>query len=134
MKKSKKSIQNGYVSLLSVLIIGSVGTSIAVSLLLMGQGRLHAAYSLQIAAQALSVTDGCVEEALLEISQDSNTTGGTSVVIGPHTCSYFIENSSGENKIISASTTISNVVQRVRVTTSSTSPLSIQFWNPVESF
>ena len=74
--------QPGYITLLSVLIVGAVGVAISTSLVLLGLGNSLTGFALQQMYQAKALSDACAENALLEIRNSTSFTGSGSLTLG----------------------------------------------------
>jgi hypothetical protein len=63
-KSKRESQQNGVAALLTVVIIGAATLVMAYGASLLGLGELSIGYAEQKGAEAFSLADGCMEEAL----------------------------------------------------------------------
>lgn len=119
----------GYVLLMSVLILGAVGIAITVSLLLFGTGNLSTLNYWQKSTQAKAITDGCTEEALQQIRDNSSYSGTVTTPVGSGSCTYAVENLGGNNRSVSVSGTDGIAVRRVSILIDQLNPqLNIAFW------
>jgi len=119
----------GYVLLMSVLILGAVGVAITVSLLLFGTGTLSSLNCWQQSIQARMVADGCAEEALQQIRDNSSYSGTFTIPIGSGSCTYTVNNLGGDNRSISAGGSVGIAVRRVSITIDQLNPqLNITSW------
>lgn len=120
--------QNGYIILLSVMLIGAVSVTIAVSLLAMGIGSGQSSLSLQRSKQAKAMAQSCMDEALYNIYQNNSYTGTASTTIAGLTCNFTVTNTGGSNRRVDAWSNIYGVVQKTRVELDSVSPINITSW------
>jgi hypothetical protein len=67
---------NGFAALLTVVIIGASAFIIAFSSSIIGLGELDMGYTVSGAGEALSIADGCMDEALERLRKESSYTGG----------------------------------------------------------
>ncbi len=115
----------GYITLLSVLIVGAVGTAIAVSLLLLGVGASRTSFALEQSHQVKALTNACVEEALEVIRETNLFSGTTTLVIGAGSCSFGISLGAGEIRRVFASSTIGTITRKASTTVSAINPVIV---------
>ncbi len=119
----------GYVLLMSVLILGAVGIAITASLLLFGTGNMSTLNYWQQSTQAKAIADGCAEEALQQIRDNSSYSGTVITPVGSDSCTYTVENLGGNNRSISVSGTVGIAVRRVSILIDQLNPrLNIASW------
>lgn len=132
MKISNRNNENGYVALLSVLIVGAAATAIALTLLLTGTDSQKSSLVTQRSMQARSLATACAEEALQQMHDDTAFTGTDTLNIGQGSCTYTVTNTGGTNRIIDASGTVGDVVRKIQVyATIETLSISITSWQEV---
>ena len=119
---------NGYILLISVVILGAIATAIAVALLFLGSGDSKNAISHQQSEQAKSAVNACMEEALEQIRESTVFTGTNSIVINNGVCTYTVTNTGGQNRTITASSTVSGVTRRATVSVTAINPKIIASW------
>lgn len=129
------SLQRGYITLISVLIIGAVGLAIATSLILLGLGSSRTGFALEQSDQAKGLAMACAEEALQQIRDSTPFVGAGTVTLGQGTCTYTVTNTGGQTRLIIASGTVGSVVRKVRITISQINPtIIISSWQEVADF
>lgn len=122
MRENINKIKNGYIALISVLIIGAVGLSIVVSLVLLSVGSSRTSFALEQSNQAMALADTCAEEALQQIwNLDTYTASNVSISLGQGNCVYTVSSASVP-KTITASGIVGIVVRRVSITVDSLHP------------
>lgn len=122
--------QKGFSLLLAVLVFGTVGSSIALYLLLTGSRAYHAADILKKSHQAQKLADACAELALNALSQCPTVLTAT-VDIDGNQCSYLIE-PRDPGAIITAQATVDSLVRRVKVdVTNTSSSIQIGSWQEI---
>ncbi|MBD3300459.1 MAG: hypothetical protein GF347_03850 [Candidatus Moranbacteria bacterium] len=136
MKTKKQKFNQGYVVLISVLIVSAIGITVAVSILL---SSINASQSNQImtdAAQARAYADSCVEEALSQLKGNQSFSGTGSLVFpDSSTCEYEVINLGGENTRINSVGYHRDTVQRFEVYLDNVTPsINIVSWKPVADF
>lgn len=128
-------INNGYVALISVLIIGSVGTAIAVSLILLGLGSSRTSFSLEQSNQTKALVNACVEEALQKIKDSTPFSGTGNLSLGQGSCTYTVTKLSGQNREIISSGAVGTIVRKAKITIDKINPdINIISWQEVEDF
>lgn len=130
-----KKLNDGYVTLISVLIIGAIGLTITLSLLLLGlsASRTSFAYEQQNTAQGLA--EACTEEGLQQIRNSTPFTGGGTLNLSTGDCSYSVTSQGGEDRTIEASATVGGVVRKIKVIIDKINPsIQIVTWQNVADF
>lgn len=123
---------NGYITLISVLIIGAVGVAIAGSLLLLGLGSSRTSFALQQSNQAKALANACMEEALQRISDSIPFTGTGILTLGQGTCTYTVTSTGGQNRTITSSGTVGTIIRKVSVAITKITPsIVISSWQEV---
>ncbi len=125
----------GYVTLVSVLILGAVGVAIAVALLTLGLGASRTAFVAEQSASARALADSCVEEALEQIEQSNTYTGTASLTLGQGSCTYTVTSQGNQDRTLTASGTVGTVVRKVKVVISKITPsFTFSTWQEVADF
>lgn len=128
----KNPYNKGYTILISVLLIGAVGTSIVTSILLLGLGAAQSHFSLQQSYQAKALANLCAEEALQQIRSNTNFTGSNTLTIGSGSCSYTITNNGGQSRTITSLGTIGSIIRKNQILVSNINPqIQISSWQEV---
>jgi len=126
--------QNGYVTLISVLLVGAVGLATAVSLLFIGFNNSSTAFTMEQSNQAKALANACAEEALKQISNLISFTGQGNLSLGRGNCIYNVS-ANGNGKIITSSGTVSNIIRKVKITVDATTPkINVASWQEVADF
>lgn len=128
--------RGGYITLISVLVIGAVGIAIATSLILLGISFSRTSFAVEQSSQARALSNACAEEALQQI-KDSPSYTGTSGLRAPGlgVCSYIVQSQGGQNRTIFSTGTVGNVVRKVKIVIVSVSPsITISTWQEVALF
>ncbi len=118
-------MERGYITLISVLLVGAVGTAIATSLLLSGISSSDTSLAAVQSAEARSLADACAEEALQQIRLSTSFSGYGSLQGTHGACGYLVVNTGGSNRTISASSTVGLVVRKVSVSVTGIMPLIV---------
>ena len=114
---------NGYATLLSVLIVGTVGSTIALVLLVLGIKAGKSSSALEGGMMAHTVSEACVEAALKQIVSATSYTGTATINLGPGVCTYTVTQPTSPTRLITTSSTVGVAVRKmtVNVTINSTS-------------
>jgi hypothetical protein len=130
-----KKSQKGYIALISVLLISSIGIALMVAVIASGISATKTDYSLQQSGSARSIASSCAEEALEKIIETGTTSSNSSLVIGSGTCLYLITSKNGQNITINATGTLGTVFSKIKVVISTTSPsILLSSWEEVADF
>lgn len=125
----------GYITLLSVLILSAVGLAISVSLILLGIGSSKTSFALEQSAQAKYLTQACVETALQEINDSVPFTGSGGLILGQGTCEYTVSSGGGQNRTIIASSTVGAIIRKAKIEIDAITPkINIIYWQEVADF
>ena len=125
----------GYITLISVLVVGAVGLAIATSILLLGLGSSRTSFAVEQSAQARWLATACAEEALEQIRISASFVGTNNLSLGQGTCTYIVTSQGGENRTITASGTVGTVVRKVEVLISRINPtITVSTWQEVGDF
>jgi hypothetical protein len=144
MKYGLKTLNRGYVALLSVMLIAAISTAVAFSLLLLSASNAATTYTLIQAAQARAIANACAEAALGMIRYSVGNSAYVST-IGPYTigsgngsgsCTYTITSTgTAEGRKIQASGTVGTLVKKVQVTITNVAPsFTVSSWQEVTDF
>lgn len=124
--------ENGYVALLSVLIVGAASLTIALAMLITGTDSQKATLVTQQSAQARHLATACAEEALQQMHDTTTFTGTNSMNLGQGSCGYTVTNTGGSNRTVDTSGTVNGIVRRVKIyVTITASSISITSWQEV---
>lgn len=127
--------QSGYITLLSVLIVGAVGVAISTSLVLLGLGNSRTGFALQQMYQAKALSDACAENALLEIRNSTSFTGSGSLTLGQGICSYTVTSQGGQNRTMTVTGVVGSVTRKAKITLSKITPdITVASWKEAGDF
>lgn len=127
--------KNGYVVLITVLLVGAVGLSIAISIILLGLGQARSGATTDQLNQARAAANTCAEEGLQQIRDLDSYTGTGNLSLDNGTCEYTVIDQGGDNREIRASGTVGQIERKIKVTTDSISPtINIVSWQELSDF
>lgn len=130
--------EGGFVTLLSIMIIGAITAAIMTTVVLVGIGATKNSLTDNSDRQALALADACAETALVLIQATTSYTSASAVTVSPlgaGSCTHQVTASGPNGKIIDASGTVGTVTRRIKVLLSATSPsLTVTSWQEVAAF
>ena len=122
----------GYVTLISVLIVGATGAAITVSIILLGLGVSRTSLAYQQLHQAKALAHGCAEEALEQIRSSTSFTGTGGLTLGQGTCAYTVSNTGGQTRSIVTSGTVGTIIRRNSLTITAINPrIIVSTWQEI---
>ena len=132
MKKRKR----GFITLMSVIVIGAVGTSVALTLLLLGTDSLRSTQNLFESAKTKSYVDACAEKALLSIRKNINYTRNKTTTYPDGSCVILpIEGSGSQTPTVKVESTVSGTKRRAKISVKQVSPqLKLNYWKEPADF
>ena len=122
----------GYVLLLSVLIVGAIGLSVTLSMLLLGVDSSRTSTVHEQAVRARGMSDACAEVALQKIRDEVSFVGDGQLELEGDICVYSVTKEAGEERTVTAVGTAGVAVRKVLVHVSEIDPvLTIEDWREV---
>ena len=135
---NKKFFQQGYVVLLSVVLLGAIGLTVAISLILLGLGGSRTGFSEQQSLEARALADSCAETALDSLRQDSGFAGNQTLTIGNGNCTINAVQFDGTVYTIQSFGVVGNVTRRLLVSAQRQTDPSVHMelisWQEVADF
>ncbi len=126
------STRNGFITLVSTLVAGAVGLSVALSLILLGLGTSRTSFTVGRTAEARGLVNACAEEALQKIRESLSFSGTGGLTIGSGSCSYTVTIGVGENRHIDATGTADTVIRKLDIDLDQIKPtINITLWQEV---
>ncbi len=122
MRSKKHNNNDGYILLISVLVVGAIGVAISTSLLLLGLGSSRTSHAYQQSNQAKALANACAEEGLEQIRNSTPFTGSGNLSFSTGLCTYTVTSQGGQNRTITASGTVSTVTRKISVIINSINP------------
>ena len=116
---------NGFIALMSVLVMGAVGVSLMVSVLLLGLGSSRTGFAVEQSGQARALANACAEEGLEQIREVTAFTGSGGLSLGHGNCTYTVSNTGGENRTVTTIGTVGSVVRKISISVTAINPLII---------
>jgi len=127
--------RRGYITLISVLVVGAVGVAIATALLMLGLTSSRTGFALVQSNQAKALANACAEEALQQIRDLTPYVGTDGLSIGSGTCTYTVTSQGGQNRTIASLGTVGTTLRKVEVILDQIYPhLVVVSWQEVADF
>jgi len=104
--------QSGFIAFTSLLVIAAATLAISTSISLLGVSESKNSLSFKKGTEALKISEGCGEEALLRLRDEVSYTGG-SLQTENGSCTITV-NGTGSNKTIEVVTTLDGIPSYVR--------------------
>lgn len=124
--------QNGYIALLTVLIIGAAATAISVTVLLLGADSQRSALVSQQSKQARFLAIACANEALQVIHDTTSYTGTGNLTLGQGSCAYTVTSTGASTRTITATGTVEGVIRKIQASVTVTSSnISVSSWQEI---
>lgn len=122
----------GYITLMSVLVVGAVGVALTVSLILLGLGSSRTSFAVEQSNQAKALANACAEEALEQMREATDFTGNGSLALGAGNCTYNITSQGGENRTVTTSGTVGTLVRKVSILVNDITPvITVSSWQEI---
>lgn len=122
----------GFIALVSVLVVGAIAVMVAVTFLTLGIGSSQSSFSLEQSNQAKALANACAEEALQQIRSSTPYTGTANMALGQGTCTYTVTSLGGQDRSISASGSVGQVIRKVQININKINPkIIISSWQEI---
>lgn len=130
-----KRFRGGYIALLSVIAVSTIGIAIMLSIVMSGINVSRTDFSVQQGGGARVLASSCGEEALQKILETGTTSSSASISIGGETCTYTITSQNGQNITINGVGILGTVKSKVIIVVATTTPsLILSSWQEVGDF
>ncbi|MFA6424132.1 MAG: hypothetical protein WCV83_02335 [Candidatus Magasanikbacteria bacterium] len=127
--------KNGFVILLSVLIMGSVGLAVALYLLSAGLTSSQNGSVLELSNQAKALSNACAEIGLAKIANCTSTVGTFETIIDESKCSYSIIQTGDNGRTLTSQATQNDLTRKIKIEVGQVSPIiTINSWQEVAGF
>lgn len=128
--------KNGYIALISVLIISAIVVLIATSASLLSISESDMALQENQARESFYVADFCSEYALMKLESVLSYSGNEAVTIGEDSCLIRPISGSGNfNRVVETQSVFSDQIRKTRIEISQiSSVMQISSWQQVADF
>ena len=133
MEHIQEKRTDGFVALVSVIILGAIAVVIVISLLLFGISSVQNGEASEDSAQARYMADACAEYALEQLREDPSYAGEEQLETGSGSCEVLPTEVLSEGVVIIESIGRSgDAVRKVRIATNHVRPsVSVSIWEEV---
>lgn len=119
----------GFVSLLAVSLVGMIGISVVVAVLVFGLNSSRDSFAMEQAGKAKELAIACVENALESIRASTAYLGNGNLTLASGTCTYAVTDLGGESRQILSTGTSGMVVRKLTVIIAAINPtILISSW------
>lgn len=128
--------RNGYILLITILIIGAIASAILSSLLILGISANQVSLSVLQATQSLANAQGCADYGLLKLRQSPSYAGNEFLTIGADQCEMLTVGGIGNNnRVLCTEGKIGDSVRRLEIVINQVLPQTkIYSWQEVAVF
>jgi hypothetical protein len=132
MKNRINNKNNGFSTLLIVILIGSVALTLALTLSTSSVWSIKSSTDTKNGNITKAMANACAEVALEMLREDNNYIGSGSTTIDSNVCDYTVTNTGGTTRLIVISSVVNGITRRLNIETGSFNPLVISSWQEVE--
>lgn len=133
-KKWYNTETKGFITLISVLVIGVVGVALTLSMILLGLASSKTSFAIRQSYQAKALANACAEEALQQIRDSTPFTGTNTLTLGQGTCSYTVTSQGGQNRTITLLGTVGTIIRKATIVISKINPsITVTSWQEVSN-
>ena len=136
-----KNQKGGFLVLTMVLIVSAVVLTVSTGIFLRSISELTESGDSEMSLRAWAAVNACGETAVMGLASTtlgngwSTYTGDVELPVGDETCYIYIIETSGTDKIIKASSTVSSFTRKIQVTVATNTPsLVVSAWEEVADF
>ena len=135
-RKGSKAARPGYVFLVSVLVIGAIASTTAVSLVLVGLAAGQTGFAVSQSAQALGNANTCLERTLRSLRLDLTYAGGETFTLTTGTCTvHDIGGAGNAHRAVCVEGQVRETVRRLQADLDEVFPaVKVDSWREVEEF
>lgn len=126
---TKNQSQHGYVAVSTVLLLSAMILMSAVSLVALGIGESQAAFAGTRGEEALTLVEGCTEDALYKLWENASYTGGA-ITRPEGSCTIAVSNSN-PTYTLTITATSATYTRSIQVVATRTTQLTITSWKEI---
>jgi uncharacterized protein YdiU (UPF0061 family) len=131
MKSYTQTDSQGFAALFTIVIVSAAALTMALTASFIGFGELDSGYTNDKANEALSLTDGCMEEALTRLRTESGYLGEV-LALSSGNCTISVVTLSGVSTITVIAQTTEGYSRTLEAVVSKTGrTLSVISWNEI---
>lgn len=124
---------NGYIALISVLIISALAILIASSANLISISESKMGLQENQSWESFYLAKACAEKALIELKNDLNYTGNETLPFDTENCTILlVEGTGNENRVIKVTATAFKQTRKIKIEINRVNPeTEIKFWSEI---
>lgn len=133
---NKEDNKNGYIALVSILLVSSLTLFLAVNANLFGISESRMALDRAHSSKAYYLANLCAEEALINLKDDLDYSGDETINIAGGSCEILpLEGSGNENRTIKTTGSFDNKTRKIKIDIDLVNPvMEINSWLEVTDF
>lgn len=131
-----QTTRNGYILLITILVIGAVASAILSSLMLLGISANHVSFSVLQASQSLANAQACAEYGLMKLRESPSYAGNEFLTVGADQCEILTVGGIGNNnRVLCAEGRVGDSIRRLEIVINQVLPQTkIYSWQEVAVF
>ena len=134
-KSPRLKTNQGYIALISVLIISALVLLIASSASLSSLSESEMGLEENQSWEAYYLANLCTEEALQQIRDSVSYEGSENIFLNSGNCSYTVIREPGQNRTINATGTVEAIIRKLRINIDQINPkINVASWQEVTEF
>lgn len=106
---------DGYIALITVIVVGAVVVAVGISLLLLGLSAGRTGFAVEQSTKARSLANACAENALQLIHDSVPYTGTLNLSLDDGSCSSTVTAGVGQSRTIVVTGTVVTVVRKINI-------------------
>lgn len=128
--------RNGYIFLLSIIMVGAIAVATLSSLLMIGVGSMQIGFTVRQSEQARSLAQTCAERALRSLWEDTAYAGAEELSFNEGQCDILQIGGSGNgNRSVCAEGRVGPTVRRYEILLERVLPsIQVSAWREVDQF
>lgn len=128
--------QDGFIALISILIIGAIILVISTGLSLRSIGESSMSFAQEQSQKAAALANLCAEQALMKLESVLNYSGNEIMTVDGMSCTIFTITGSGNtNRTVTTQSTIGGYTKKTKLVVAQISPtMQITSWQEVADF
>ena len=136
MKILNYKSQQGYIALISILIVGALVLAIGVGVSLRSIDETEMSLNEELSNRALALVNACAEYALFQLVNNLSYAGNETLTINDSdSCDILsIEGSGATDRIIKAEALVMGYKKKIKIGIAQIEPLEMIYWEEVDDF
>ena len=131
-----KNYPDGYIALVTVIIITAVTLMVAISVNLESMGETKISLAKNQSSKAYYLSTACAEDALMKLKDKLNYGGDETLFFDNGTCSILpVEGRGNKDRLVKVVGDVGDYTRRIKIEISRVNPnMEITFWQEVTEF